>query len=143
MSTSHIDTIDKAVQTANIWVKELDTRIGWEDRQRSWRLLRETLHALRDWLSADEAVQLGAQLPMLVRGLYYEGWDPSKTPAKPRSLEDFVERVALAFETEPIEDLQDAISCVFDVLSWHVSKGEISDVKKSLPKALRDLWPED
>jgi uncharacterized protein (DUF2267 family) len=142
MSALGIETIDKTVQTTNIWLGELDTRVGWENRQRSWRLMRETLHALRDWLSVDEAAQLGAQLPILIRGIYYEGWDPSRTPAKPRSLEAFIERVQHAFSMDPIEEPEEAIACVFEVLSWHVSKGEISDVKKALPKALRDLWPE-
>ena len=142
MSSLGIDTIDKTVQATNIWLGELDTRLGWENRHRSWRLLRETLHALRDWLTVDEAVQLGAQMPILIRGIYYEGWDPSKTPAKPRGLEDFVARIERAFGTDVIDEPQEAIACVFELLSWHISKGEIGDVKKALPKTLRDLWPE-
>jgi hypothetical protein len=36
------------------------------------------LHVLRDRLTIQEAVQPGAQLPMLIRGLYWEGWDPAR-----------------------------------------------------------------
>lgn len=142
MSALGIDTIDKTVQATNIWLGALDTRLGWENRPRSWRLLRETLHALRDWLTVDEAVQLGAQMPILIRGIYYEGWDPSKTPVKPRDLEDFVMRIERAFSPDPLDDPQEAIACVFELLSDRISKGEIDDVRKALPKPLRDLWPD-
>jgi uncharacterized protein (DUF2267 family) len=142
MSALGIETIDKTVQATNIWLGELDTRLGWDNKHRSWRLLREVLHALRDWLSVDEAVQLGAQMPILIRGIYYDGWDPSKTPAKPRELGDFLARVERAFGGDPLDEPEEAVACVFELLSWHISKGEIADVKQALPKPLRQLWPE-
>jgi uncharacterized protein (DUF2267 family) len=142
MSALGIDTIDKTVQTTNIWLGELDTRLGWENRQRSWRLLRATLHALRDWLNVDEAVQLGAQLPILVRGIYYEGWVPAKTPVRIRERPDFIARIQENFGPDPLDEPENAIACVFELLSWHVSKGEIGDVRSCLPQSLRELWPE-
>jgi uncharacterized protein (DUF2267 family) len=141
MTTTGLETIDHSVHVTNEWLKDLSNLMDWEDRHRSWRLLRAVLHALRDWLQVNEAVHLGAQMPTLVRGLYYEGWHPAGTPVKKRSRADFRARIDKAFETDPLGDPDDAISAVFVLLSRHISKGEVADVRQSLPKNLRDLWP--
>ena len=140
MTTSSLEQIERAVHSANTWLAELDEIMAWDNRARSWRLLRATLHALRDWLSINEAVQLGAQLPMLVRGLYYEGWRPATTPVKERKLRDFCARIEKAFENDPPDDVEDHIARVFQFLSRHVSKGELDEVRSALPADIRKLW---
>jgi uncharacterized protein (DUF2267 family) len=137
-----IEPIEKAVQSANLWLAELNGIMGWEDSKRSWRLLRATLHALRDWLQVNEAVDLGAQLPILIRGTYYEGWRPAHVPVKPRHYADFRARIDKAFETDPPDDVADCIRGVFRLLARHVTEGEIKDVRRALPEDIRPLWPE-
>src|SRR6266851_4782007 len=72
MSTTGLEVFDTTVQKTNIWLKDIMQALGWEDRHKAYVALRITLHALRDRLTPEEASQLGAQLPMLIRGLYYE-----------------------------------------------------------------------
>ena len=60
-------------------------------------MLHETLHAVRDFLTVNEAADLSAQLPLLIRGMFFDGWIPAKTPAKRRSPDDFVNRVMKSF----------------------------------------------
>ena len=72
MSTG-IDAFDNTLQLTNLWLQDLMTRLGTGDRHLAYLALRTTRHALRDRLAVDEAALLGAQLPMLVRRLYYEG----------------------------------------------------------------------
>src|SRR5918999_2423916 len=91
MSTG-LYVFDHTVQVTNEWLKGVERELGAANRHRAYLALRSTLHALRDELVPDEAVHLAAQLPMLVRGFYYEGWDPSRTPVKDRDREDFLER---------------------------------------------------
>ena len=110
------------------------------DEPRAFRLLRVTLQAIRDWLDVNEAAQLGAQLPLLVRGLYYESWRPAKTPVEDRSREAFLARIDEAFSPDPV-DATDASCAVFRLLNNHVAKGEIEDVRNRLPKAIREIWP--
>lgn len=140
MSALGLKIIDEAVQSANLWVNELDGRVGWDDKARAWRLLRAALHAIRDHLSPDEAAQLGAQLPTLIRGLYYEGWKPAKTPVKERSRAGFVDRVQAQLASEPMADAEIAIRAVFWLLDRHVSEGEMTDVRGTFKAEIRAIF---
>jgi len=140
MSASGLASIDHAPQVAAEWINDLADALGWSERGRAWLLLRETLHALRDFLTVDEAVDLAAQLPVLLRGVYFEGWDPSAAPTRPRGKADFVARVAANFSREPLEDAEGAVAAVFDLLRRRLSEGEIEQVVHSLRKPLRELW---
>jgi uncharacterized protein (DUF2267 family) len=62
MSAAGLESIDHTVQLTHIWINDLDSRLGWENKHRSYRLLRTVLQALRDWLPVNEAVGLSAQL---------------------------------------------------------------------------------
>ena len=82
MSATGLEVFDKTVQTTNAWLKEIMEATGL-DRRRAYRVLAAVLHALRDRLTVDEVAQLGAQLPILVRGLYYDQWHhPSGKPER-------------------------------------------------------------
>ena len=98
------------------------------------------LHALRDRLPVDQAAALAAQLPMLVRGFYYEGWHPHGKPVKERHKEEFLAHIAAAFRDDPDVDPEQVARAVFQVLSKHVTSGEIDGVKRSLPTEIRALW---
>ena len=99
------------------------------------------LHALRDRLTVDEAADLGAQLPLLIRGLYYEGWDPSSTPVKERHREVFLHHITAAFQGDAGIFPEGIAWAVFKVLERHVSSGEIKDILHVLPREIRSLWP--
>ena len=138
-----VAAIDSTIQITNTWLKELLEELGWEDRQRAYHALALVLHALRDRLTVAEAVDLGAQLPMLIRGLYYEGWSPKGKPVKEHKREDFLEHIAAAYRGHPEVFPEEVAWAVFKVLERHVSKGEINDVKHVLPAQIRALFPEN
>jgi uncharacterized protein (DUF2267 family) len=137
MAMTHLDIIDRSVEKAHIWINDLADELGTEDRQHAYRVLRAFLHALRDHLTVDETAALAAQLPIFIRGVFYEGWDPSRTPEHARDLESFLARVAgearLAGETEA----SFATSAASRVLRHHVSAGESASVLDMLPAHLR------
>jgi uncharacterized protein (DUF2267 family) len=90
MTTARLDIIDRSVEKAHIWINDVAEELWTEDNQRAYRVLRAFLHALRDHLTVDEAAKLAAQLPIFVRGVFYEGWDPSRTPEHARDIDSFL-----------------------------------------------------
>lgn len=141
MTQTSVTSLENALHTTNIWLKELMEELGWEDRQRSYLALRVVLHALRDRLTVAEVADLGAQLPMLIRGLYYEGWQPADKTAKARKKDEFLFPVAEAFRDEPEVYAEDVARAVFRLLQTHVSAGEVADVKGIVQAEVRSLWP--
>lgn len=141
MSAKGLETIDHTVQLAHAWINELDKRLGWENKHRSYRLLRAVLQAVRDWLPVNEAAGFGAQLPELLRGVYYEDWRPATTPVQHRHKADFVARIDSAFKADPLNSTADEVAAVFSLLSEKISAGEVEKVRHGLPADLRALWP--
>ena len=101
MSAVGLESFEHTVQLTHIWINELDEKLDWENKARSYRLLKAVLNAVRDWLQVNEAADLGAQLPMLLRGAYYDQWRPARNPAKPRGRAAFIARVQEAFDKDP------------------------------------------
>jgi uncharacterized protein (DUF2267 family) len=142
MSAQGLETLDHTVQLTHVWINDLDGRLEWNDKARSYRLLKAVLHALRDSVRVNEAVDLGAQLPCLLRGAYYEQWRPAATPVKNRHIENFLARVNASYARDPLPDPAKAVMAVFHLLSRKISEGEIDDVRRCLPGEVRNIWPQ-
>lgn len=142
MSSVGLESLEHTVQLTHIWINELDERLGWNNKPRSYRLLKAVLHALRDRLQLNEAADLAAQLPTLLRGAYYEQWRPGAVPVKHRSKADFLAEIGVSFKVDPLAQPSQAVMAVFELLSQKISRGEIDDVRRALPEDLRNIWPE-
>lgn len=140
MSATGLSAFDSTVQTTNVWLRDLMDELDWHDRQHAYHALRVVLHALRDHLSVEEVAALGAQLPLLIRGIYYEGWRPSATPIRERKKAAFLAHVMASFRDYPPLESEEIVRKVFRVLARHVSAGEIDDIKSVLPAELRSFW---
>lgn len=139
MPPETLDVFAHTVDLSGHWVDDIMAETGWDVR-RAYAALRAVLHVLRDRLTANEAADLGAQLPLLVRGLYYDGWRPSAHPLKYRHKEDFLERVARRCPGLAEDERETAVRAVFKLLARRVSGGEIQQVKDQLPADVRALW---
>ena len=141
MAFTGFDVFDRAVHTANVWVKDLQEILEWDERRHAYAAFRTVTHTLRDRLPVVEAVHLGEQLPMLLSGVYYSGWRPGASPRRFRDREAFLDHVAEELRVSvPEADPEHATRSVFDVLARHVTSGELQDVVALLPEDLRDLW---
>jgi uncharacterized protein (DUF2267 family) len=128
---------DTMVDKANRLLKEIEESYGWpkDRRKQSHAALRAVLHALRDRLVVEEIAHFGAQLPTLVRGIYYDGWRPSDTPVK-MNREEFLERVRQDFPYAVEGGTERLVQTVADALKNHVSEGEWKNIRSMLPSSL-------
>ncbi|HEV7918943.1 MAG TPA: DUF2267 domain-containing protein [Solirubrobacterales bacterium] len=136
MSTA---SIDRSVQKTDTWIKEMAEELDTDDRQYAQRALRGFLHALRDRLPINEAAQLAAQMPDVLRGIYYESWVPSRTPEKYHDLESFFARIAHEAQLDDQAEAARVADAGAHVLRRHISPGEIEDVVAAMPAPIAAL----
>jgi len=136
-----VHEFDGTLQKTRTWLKDVMERMHWQDEHRAYYALRIVLHALRDRLPVDEVVDLGAQLPMLIRGFYYEGWHPANKPLKERTRAAFLAHVAEGFPDGSALETEEIVRGIFEMLNGRLTRGEIEGVIQCLPKELRSLWP--
>jgi uncharacterized protein (DUF2267 family) len=137
---SEIQELSTAAKAADDWVDDLLRRLGWHDRERVYRALLATLHALRDALAWDEVIYIGAQLPPLLRGLYYEGWHPGKRGVPPNR-QAFLERIHDGLHRDPGIDAEQVARAVMAMLAARLPAAEVEDAKAATPESLHNLWP--
>jgi uncharacterized protein (DUF2267 family) len=142
MSETSFSRFKTTEDKTNRILKEIEQSYGWpkERREQSYAALRAVLHALRDRLPVNEAAQLGAQLPMLVRGIYYTGWDPAHVPVK-MNRDEFMQRVRESFVYEIDSDTEQLVNVVLQALRHYITDGEWDDVKSVIPKELANALP--
>jgi uncharacterized protein (DUF2267 family) len=139
MSLSSVDGVERSVHNTNQWLSELARELDTEDREEAWRVLRAYLQMLRDRLTVEEAAQLAAQLPLVLRGAFYEGFDPGHQPVKLRDRDEFLSAFAERAQlTDPGRAAQ-AVEAASRVLRRHVTAGEFEDVLAQLPSELREV----
>jgi uncharacterized protein (DUF2267 family) len=121
------------------WINDVRSELEIDDEERAYLALRAGLHALRDRLSVEETAHFSAQLPMMVRGLFFEGWRPGRKRPALRSRESFLEAIERKMPQGKLS--ADAVArAVFRVLDKHVSRGQLDNVRHSLPHRVADLW---
>ena len=140
MSEQGLETIESTTQKTHEWIAQIAETEHMEKRE-AWKALRAVLHTVRDRLPVDIAVHFGAQLPMLIRGLYYEGWEPSRVPIK-MTLRQFLDAVQDAIVAERIFDPIDVTQDVLSVVAGYIGGGEMEKVKQSFPSDMQNLFPQ-
>jgi uncharacterized protein (DUF2267 family) len=139
MSQQGLETIESTTQKIHEWIARIGESLHMEKRD-AYKSLRAVLQTLRDRLPLDLAVHFGAQLPMLVRGLYYEGWEPSKVPIK-MSREQFLGAVRTKIVADRVIDPAETIQSVLAVVADHIGGGEMEKVMHSFPQDMQSLFP--
>ncbi|MGW3788266.1 DUF2267 domain-containing protein [Micromonospora chokoriensis] len=142
MADSMISAFESSLDKTNLILKDIEDAYGWpkDRRNQSYAALRTVLHLLRDRLPVDESVEFAQQLPVLVRGIYFDGWVPSDVPIK-LNRDDFLYEVRQGFPYDAEGGAERVTQVVLDTLRRHVTQGEWQDVKETMPKDLALLMP--
>lgn len=140
MSDTQVAALEHSIQQTNIWLKKLAEERDLVDRHHAYSALRTVLHVLRDRLTPEQAVHLGAQLPIMVRGIDHEGWRIAGKPTSERTPEDFAAQVEGQLPPQFPIDALSVTEAVFDLLWQELDPGETAKIVGSLPLPLRSLW---
>jgi uncharacterized protein (DUF2267 family) len=139
MAATGLDVFDRTLQKTNVMLGEIEKEFGWEERRhQSYAAFRTVLHALRDRLTVQESADFAAQLPLLVKGVFYEGWNPSKVPIKMKN-DEFYDRVQSEWQWSVDGNIRDVVQAVLRALCKNVSDGEMEDIAQILPRHLETL----
>jgi uncharacterized protein (DUF2267 family) len=137
MSRTGVDSLDRSIDKTNAWLADVAAKFGTEDRRLAYRVTRSWLHTLRDRLPVTIAAHLAAQLPELLRGVFYEGWNPSKVPIK-YSKDEYIARFARDAQLHH-DEVPRAGRLVTSAMRQHVSAGAIDEALGVLPTEIRNL----
>lgn len=141
-TTTGVRNLDNSIDLTNVWLRDILSQLKWQSKDSAYQALRGTLHAIRDRLPAEEAVDLASQLPLLIKGIYYDGWTLRDKPEKFKK-EEFARRVHAQFEFDDNVNPAEVIRAVLRVMYRHVGEGELRDVKFNMPKEIQEWFPEE
>lgn len=142
-SDTSAESFEATFHKTNVMIRAVEERFGWEDRAKAYAVLRAVLHTLRDRLTVDNVAHLAAQLPMLVRGFYYEGWVPAHAPQKMNAAE-FIGEVER--QIDPLsfgQATEEVIRGVVAIIQDYTDPDEVRKLKATLPKDIQSLLTED
>lgn len=141
--TTGLAVFDTTLQETNEWLNEVQSRLPPCDRRHAYAATRAVLHVLRDRLPSEAVLSLSAQLPMLVRGFFLEGWRPGEGPTDIRQPDAFAEAVAEQLPPKFPREATGVTHAVFQTLAMRLDVGEVEKIKAHLPAPLRALWRPD
>ncbi len=135
---------DSTLQKTHEWLGDVADGLGSADERSAYAALRATLHALRDRLPTEAVAHFGAEMPMLIRGVFYEGWRPTPEHLKAAHRQSFLDAVRRELRAhEELGDAERVAQVVFAILDKHLAIGQIEHVIDNLPKEVRRLWREE
>ena len=140
MSELSLPVVERTLHKTRIWLDDVMAVTETMDRAKAYRALRAVLHALRDELDVNEIAAFASQMPLLIRGLYYEGWQPHRETERPvGTATGFIARIGEEYGDFPTLELEHTARGIYRVISAHVSGGEMEGVTCCLPDAVREL----
>jgi uncharacterized protein (DUF2267 family) len=140
MANTGLATFNDTVQETNELLGKIEDELGWEDRrEQTYAAFRNVLHVFRDRLPVNVSANFAAQLPMLVKGIYFDGWNPADMP-KDYSLEEFLAKAHENFPYDVEGGMEKVSKVVFKHLFDTIDEGEAKEIKGVFPDGYERLW---
>ncbi len=136
MARTEHHLFDHTLHEANTWLNEISDELNIPNQQTAYHALRGVLFAVRDRITVEEAMDFASQLPVLIRGIYFEGYRPAEKPEKYRTKEEFLQRVAEEVRQGGGYEPEKAVESVFQILNKHISKGQMDHIFSALPEGI-------
>ncbi len=137
---------EKFAQEGNEFLSRLATSLGHpEEKGRTGIIMRSVMHTLRERITMGESLNLLAQLPMFLKGIYVDNWKYQEKPANIKKKEEFLDAVKnhqaqygeQDFDWE--KSTEDIVKIVLRELSTYVSRGEFEDIMAQMPQPIKEL----
>lgn len=139
---------EKYAAEGNRLLKQVAERTG-EPRNtaRASRIVRTVLHGVRDAMMPGEAADVMSQLPLVVKGVFADGWKIGPHPKRFHSEQEFIDYLresaggAAARDFGNDQELKSLVKEVIGVLEedyW--SEGQVRQIRQVLPEKLRTLF---
>ena len=135
--------LETSLHRTHEWLRDIEQELHLDNEQAAYAALRATFHAVRDRLPVELVAHLGAELPMLIRGMYYEGWHPSSAKLKEAHATDFYDSVRRELRGhEELQHIDQVTRAVLRVIDQRLEPGQIAHVVEALPEKTRRVWRE-
>jgi len=137
-----IKTFKTTLDHTELFIKKMMETKEFRTPNHAFVVLRATMKALRDRIGPGEALHLGGQLPALLRGYYFEGFDManlSNPKIKSKGTNEFFGQVRDYLDAYDFMELERVVPIALNVLLDGIDDGEADQVVNQLPKDLQDL----
>lgn len=135
-----VDAFETTLRTSYDWIRDFGRELGQTHAGLCYRCLRAGLHAIRDRLPVAESIALSAQLPLLLRGVWIDGWHPARVPIRAHSPDEILRSIEHELEGGLATAPGAVLGATFAVLERHVDAAELRKLHAIAPDALRVLW---
>lgn len=140
MSLTGLDVFDTTLQKTNKILKEIEGELDWIGRKnQAYLALRSVLHALRDRLPVTDSVHFSAQLPLLLKGVYFDGWNPEIVPVK-FNRQEFLNYIGNQFKFDVEGGTQRIVKVVLDKVFASIEPTEVAKIINELPSDITSLF---
>jgi len=140
MSSTKVTNLDRSIQSTIEWLRDIQEELKWPSEERIYAATKAMLSTLRDRMTVDEVFHLSAQFPLLLKGIFFDGYDPTGKPIDIDNREEFFDIIQNRFEKKSGIDGEVITRAVLRVLYSRVGAGEMDDIKDSMPDDIRGLF---
>jgi len=138
---------NKYATQGNTFLKDYTKEMNLgKDYVKAGRIFTSIMHALRDIIPPEESLQLIAQFPMFLKGVYVTGWKLKKAKPKVKHMAEFLDLVRQHDGPAAVNDFEysdevaeNYVDTTFIYLRKYVSLGELEDIRDVLPKDLKNM----
>lgn len=136
-------TLKHDIEKVYEWLNEIEGRAGWlePNHSKALAILRAVLQEIRDHIPINSLAHFSAQLPLVIKGMLFEGWNPEHNHIKQRKSEEFIAAVIERLpESYQYNDIDIEIDAVITTLANKIDYNEFEKLFKILPENIRKLF---